>query len=141
LRVATIGAFPSLDTVGHTFTLSFDYLGTCGHADCGGFGGVDPGLPSGNEIWLAGSQASYPGLRAILQDTGAWTHASITFAADAAEHVKLEQFQGSSGAPGTVYFDNIVLGSSAPVPEVGSWALMLGGLGALAGMVRRRARG
>jgi hypothetical protein len=44
--------------------------------------------------------------------------------------------------PGTVFptVDNLVLAQAAVVPEVGTWALMLAGLGTLGAVTRRRTR-
>jgi hypothetical protein len=41
--------------------------------------------------------------------------------------------------PGSVYFDNLTVGSAGGVPEPGAWALMVGGLGLMGAALRRRA--
>jgi hypothetical protein len=123
------------------FVLNFDYLGACGKKDCGGYLGTDLGLPGpkGSEQWLAGTQANFPGLSAVLQDTGHWEHVSITFASVANIHLKLEQFnQAAGGAAGRVYFDNIQLTSVSAVPEPSSGLMLLAGLASLLWLGCRR---
>ena len=135
--------FTALNSAGDIFTtatfsdpagkyrVSFDYLGTCTSANCGGFIGYSYGLPD-SHAWLGGTGSGYPDL---LPDTGRWTHVDIEFTAGAGFHLMLEQFSGSTGPVGTAYFDNITL---APVPEPETYALFLAGLGVLGAAARRR---
>ena len=54
----TIGAGDvfTIDSVStsSTFTVSFDYLGTCGTSDCGGYFGISLGFPE-DMYWVAGT--------------------------------------------------------------------------------------
>ena len=89
-----------------------------------------PSLPAATQ--LAGSTTVQP------RSATPWTPASLTFVADAATQT-LSFLAGSSspnGLPPTVLLDNITV--TAAVPEPTTWALMLGGLGALGMLARRR---
>jgi hypothetical protein len=113
------------------YTLSFDYLGTCGHSDCGGF------------IWnditgWNGTNGQYPD---TLPDTGKWEHLSFTFSGAHMTRIFLEDWNGSGGFAGDAFFDNIELtdanGSTRAVSEPASIALL--GLGLLGlGFIRRQ---
>ena len=46
---------------GNNYILEFDYLGTCGNGNCGGFIGYSQGLP-GSHVWLGGTGSGYPDL-------------------------------------------------------------------------------
>jgi hypothetical protein len=127
-----------------TYTIEFDYLGrpTPGAAsvpdDFGGFLGI--GVPAGDpcNCWLAGTAAGYvtkPPFQPLahLRDAGALHHYSITFTAPPGPfpggfQLMVEDFSGSGGIAGDAYFDNI---SIAAVPEPGTYALLLVGLGLL----------
>jgi len=107
-------------TTSNSFILSFDYLGTCGTGNCGGFIGISSNAGAGSHTWLGGTTSPYPDL---LPDTGAWEHVSITFSSSTAIHLMLEDWNGSHGVAGDAYFDNILVTdangptlSSVPVP-------------------------
>lgn len=132
--------FSALDAGGDIFTqdifptgnyiLSFDYLGTCGDDDCGGFIGINYAVPGSGGLWLAGTTVGsgvnpYPD---ILPDTGQWEHMSIAFSASQNFHLMLEDFSGSGGTYGDVYFDNILLADASPIPEPSTIFLLASGL-------------
>jgi chitinase len=107
-------------TTSNSFILEFDYLGTCGGTNCGGFIGVSANAGAGSHTWLGGTTSPYPDL---LPDTGVWEHVSIAFSSSFAIHLMLEDWSGSGGVAGDAYFDNILLTdangptlSSIPVP-------------------------
>jgi hypothetical protein len=122
----------------NTFVLSFDYLGVPGQGgvagDLGGFAGYAYGLP-GDHQWLAGTVSCCAGLGGnnapdILPDIGQWVHVTIPFTALLGGSVRLlfEDFVGSSGVAGDVYFDNIRLDGSTSVPEPSTMLLLGTGL-------------
>ena len=134
------------------FTVSFDYLGLPGTGgvpgDLGGFFGISQGFP-GSHQWIAGTLDNYTSPFINLYDTGAWQHYSLTFASQIGQsvHLMFEDFSGSGGVAGDVFFDNIQFNDSsvapAPlpnanaVPEPGGLALVaLASL--LAGIATRR---
>lgn len=108
-------------TTGGSFILSFDYLGTCGTLNCGGFIGISANTTAASQRWLGGTTSPYPDL---LPDTGEWEHVSISFNTSLnAIHLMLEDWSGSGGIAGDAFFDNIQLTdangptlSSIPVP-------------------------
>jgi len=85
------------------YILTFDYLGECGRQGCGGFIGYDPG-----DKWLSGTGPGYPRIVKLL-DTGKWEHVSISFKGPKSIKLKIEDFAGSGGTAGDVFFDNIRL--------------------------------
>ncbi len=109
-----------------SYVLSFDYLGTCGRQDCGGFIGHEPG-----DVWDFGSQPSYGTTASplFLLDDGAWHHYSIAFTAGTSISLQVEDYSGSGGTARDAFFDNIMVtdaaGASVPEPT----ALVLLGLG------------
>jgi hypothetical protein len=108
-------------TTSGSFILSFDYLGTCGNSNCGGFIGISANAGAGSHSWLGGTTSPYADL---LPDTGVWEHVSIAFSSPLnAIHLMLEDWSGSGGTAGDAFFDNIMLTdangptlSSIPVP-------------------------
>lgn len=132
------------------FTVSFDYLGLARPGsvpnNLGGFFGISQATP-GNHSWVAGTDnASYP-TPIQLDDDGTWHHYSLTFNSPIGQTVRLmyEDFVGSGGVPGDVFFDNVQFNDStvAPVPlgnvpEPSSLAL-LGAAALAAGAARKRA--
>ena len=108
-------------TTGGSFILSFDYLGTCGGTNCGGFIGISANAGAGSHTWLGGTTSPYADL---LPDTGSWEHVSIAFTSPlSAVYLMLEDWSGSGGIAGDAFFDNIMLTdangptlSSIPVP-------------------------
>lgn len=123
------------------FSLSFDYLGQPSQGgvagNLGGYLGVSSGSFSGGEMWLAGT-GSASGTPIALIDDGAWHHYTLSFQSTIGQslRLKLEDFDGSGGVAGDVYFDNVRLTSA--VPEPSSVAMALAGLMGLV-VVRRRA--
>lgn len=124
------------------YILSFDYLGTCGDGDCGGYVGISTGYPDSHR-WLAGT-GSASGATASIPDTGQWEHVEISFNTGMQDfHLMLEDFSGSGAGAGDAFFDNIRLTdangpTSSAVPEPFTPLLMATGLAAL---VLRRPRG
>lgn len=97
---------PTIESPSGKYTLSFDYLGLSKTGsitdDFGGFVGY-------NASWLAGTMASYYGIKNHLQDTGEWTHVTINFNSSIGVKLTLEDYIASGGITGDAYFDNIVL--------------------------------
>lgn len=127
------------------YTVEFDYLGMPGmggrDGDLGGYFGISADLP-GNHYWVAGT-GSYATPIALVDD-GQWHHYSLTFNSPIGNdvHFMLEDWNGSGGVAGDIFFDNFVFGDSesvANVPEPSSMALF--GIGALAllGFRKRKA--
>jgi hypothetical protein len=131
---------------GGTYTLDFDYLGTCGTDNCGGFVGysydLHPDLDmlvyaDGDHEWLGGSMSPYPDL---LSDTGRWVHVVIQFTTtqDTDFRLMLEDFVSGSPNAGDAFFDIVRL-SNAEVPLPGTLGLLTVGIAAL-GVIRNQRR-
>ena len=134
---------------GATYQISFDYLGlpTVGSVagNLGGFAGISEGL-AGRHMWYYGTTAN-SGATDTLVDDGQWASyvfqfiapVNFTFGGGSGNAIRLmfEDFTGSGGVAGDVYFDNVEL--SAAVPEPTSALLLGAGLLVLA-VRRRRAR-
>jgi len=123
---------------GGNYILEFDYLGTCGTSNCGGFVGISTaGGPPGLHTWLGGT-SSPPPYPDLLPDDGTWHHVTISFNTDYSSfHLMLEEWSGTQGNAGDAYFDNIVLTDAngpTPVPTAvpipfWTWLLLIGLLG------------
>jgi hypothetical protein len=103
------------------FKVSFDYLGMPGlggtPGDLGGFFGISKGLP-GDHYWVAGT-GSYPAPIPLVDD-GQWHHYDLTFTSPygaSAVHFMLEDYAGSGGVAGDIFFDNLVFGDSVSVDQ------------------------
>jgi hypothetical protein len=121
-----------LTSVSGPFVLSFDYLGLAdgdpNPNDLGGFIGIclnlHPASQGIDHFWLAGTQPSQAfngdGFAAFqLIDDGTWHHYDIDLTSIVTAenltgiYIMIEQWGGSGGLPGHVYFDNIELQASS----------------------------
>jgi hypothetical protein len=128
--------------------LSFDYLGLPApgsvSGDLGGFLGIayslHPVAEGSDIIWKAGTIDSYPSLALALVDDGAWHHYSLTLDGTSVGtfRLSLEDYIGSGGNCGDIYFDNIAVASVTPVPEPSVAATTALGLLLALAAVRRR---
>lgn len=115
------GSIYTVDTITATgtFTVSFDYLGMPGlggtPGNLGGFFGVSQAFP-GSHYWVAGT-GGYPAPIDLIDD-GAWHHYSLTFSSPVGQVVRLmyEDYIGSGGVAGDVYFDNVQFNDSTVPP-------------------------
>lgn len=142
-----------LITTGGNFTVSFDYLGLARPGsvagNLGGFFGISQDLP-GAHYWVAGT-GSYPAPIDLIDD-GVWHTYTLTFASPVGQqvHLMFEDYSGSGGVVGDVYFDNVrfndaslppaPLPNASSVPEPGSLALAVGGLLGVFAARRRKTR-
>jgi hypothetical protein len=121
------------------FTLSFDYLGLARPGsvpgDLGGFLGISTSLNPMNEgqdiFWLAGTIDSYPGLLIPLLDDGLWHRYELDLDGRTlgAFRITMEDYGGSGGNCGDIYFDNLLVQcKNTPVPEPSAAVLLLVGL-------------
>jgi hypothetical protein len=121
-------------TVGHTYNLSFDYAGAQQN---------DMSGPT-TETWtvsLGQESHSAPVLQNAHHGFTGWYSSTLSFTATAASEVLTFMAVGApSGYPPVSLLDGVSLvdASAPPVPETGSWALMLCGLAAIGGSVRSR---
>ncbi len=138
-------------TPGETYQIAFDYLGLPSPAanagNLGGFAGLSEDLP-GRHLWyFATSTAS--GASDVLVDDGQWASYVYEFTAPVtftffgggtgnSVHLMFEDFGGSGGVAGDVYFDNVRLSSA--VPEPASGVLLGGAILALVALRRRLGR-
>lgn len=110
-----------------SFTLTFDFLGTCGEpSSCGGFVNASSGAPFVGG-WLISDSPYYDpiyGLIPVMPDTGAWEMVRYTFAATspiylALETYKFAEFAGSD----TAWFKNMSLTDNPTGVPVGTFGV------------------
>jgi len=135
------------------FTLTFDFLGTCGHTSgCGGFINASAGPGPFLNGWVLSDTPYFDGIYGAIHqipDTGNWEQVTYTFAVTGPIYLSLEtwEFSANSGAD-TAWFKNIVLtndSSSVPagsfsvtgVPEPATLSMLAFGMLSV-GFVRRR---
>lgn len=118
----------SFSSPSQTYRLSFDYLGLPKRwsqpNDLGGFVGYRTTLSGDADLWLAGTSRNSIKLSSNfleLPDTGKWEATSILFTTSKSIRLTFEDFTGSRGVAGDVYFDNVRLEAMVPtsksVPE------------------------
>lgn len=116
-------------SAGRNYTLSL-YTGRWAQNAFGilGYSLIDP---TNNLVLASGSFDS--------TGTDGWFERTLTAAASSAGslRVQIETLYAYQGAPG---LDNVSLVAAAGVPEPASWAMMLGGFGAIGAAMRRRRR-
>lgn len=122
-------------TAGGLYTLTFDFA----LAQQVGFNGAN-----NDNFWQVGFGDVNPTQNSALLsiDNGGfsgWKSATMTFAATSTSQVLsfLAQGTGGPGAPPFLLLDNVSLTTAVPEPE--TWGMMLGGLG-LVGLLARRRR-
>jgi hypothetical protein len=124
------------------YTLTFDFLGNCGHSsNCGAF----VSSPSG--AWIL-SDTPYAGT-ANFPDSSTWESVSYTFATSTTTNLDIEDWSGSLySGPGSFYLKDLVLTNdpngllagtlsvtAAPLPS--TWTMMLIGFVGLGWFVYR----
>jgi len=119
-------------TVGKSYTLTFDYA----LAQQVGFTGANS-----DNYWQVGFGGTTKDSNALsIADGGfsGWKTASMSFtAANVSQALSFLANGATPGAPPFMLLDNVSL--TAAVPEPSTWGMMLGGLGLLGWMMRRRA--
>lgn len=130
---ATLSQTISGFTPGATYTLNFDFA--LGQQT--GFDGANL-----NQFWLVGMGDSTMASSMLSIDNGGfsgWYSGSMQFVAGGASQVLSFLAQNTApGAPPFLLLDNVSIQSA--VPEPATWGMMLGGLGLIGLMARRRAR-
>ena len=126
------GSFSS--STSNTFVLSYDYLGL-------GAGGGYVGISNANGKWYSGDGSYQTPFH--NPDTGSWQHVSFSFTSSSPVQLMLEQWDGQNHTPRQALFKNLVLtdtngASVAAVPEPGTYAMLLAGLGLMGIMVQRK---
>jgi hypothetical protein len=117
--------------IGKAYTLTFDYA----MAQQSGFKGVNK-----DNFWEVGFGKTSQNTDLLSLEDGAfsgWRTASMTFTATSVSEVLSFLAKGTApGAPPFMLLDDVAL--SAAVPEPATWTMLLGGLGLLAFLARRR---
>jgi len=121
-------------TVGASYLLTFDYA----LAQQASYTGANL-----NDYWQVGFGNTVQNTNPLSIDQGGfsgWKSASMSFTATSATQFLSFLAKGSSaGAPPFMLLDNVSMDVMASkVPEPATWSLMLGGLGVLGFMARRR---
>lgn len=120
--------------IGGTYLLTFDY------ALAQQYGWKGENLDNYWEVGFGGATRNTSLLSIPEQGFSGWQSASMLFTATSASEVLSFLAKGTApGAPPFMLLDNVRL--EAAVPEPGTWALLLGGLGLLGFMARRRQTG
>lgn len=116
---------------GQAYTLSFSY----GAAQQVGFRGDNP--INYWEVSLGSDKQKTASLANVSQGFTGWQQANMTFTAtSSSELLSFMAKGGPSGAPPFMLLDGVSLVSA--VPEPSTWGMLLGGLGLLGFMARRR---
>ena len=123
--------FTALDVGGNIFSaapvssltpviIRFDYLGLAipgsVPGDLGGFFGLASSQSQVSRDWLASTSPQWPGTFQLTDD-GHWHTVQLTWPGlGSPTYVAVEDWIGSGGVPGDVFFDNIQI-STAPEPS------------------------